>query len=211
MCKEQPIREEEYKGYTIKVYQDEDGPNPRLDYDNFGTMVCFHPRYDLGDNDHGMSKEDLIEHVKRKDVLSIPCFLLDHSGLWMRTGRFAEDPGGWDTSFVGYIFVNFETIRKEWPVKRITKKIKEKAYEMLRNEVREYSSYLEGDTFGYVIEDPFGDEVDACWGFIGWDVSGKYMLEECRSIINHDIERHEKEMAVMHDMEINETVMYVGC
>lgn len=35
--------------YTLQILYDEDAPNPREDRDNFGTMVCFHRRYNLGD------------------------------------------------------------------------------------------------------------------------------------------------------------------
>ena len=37
-----------YKGYIIKIFQDEMAENPR-EWDNLGTMVCFHPDYNLGD------------------------------------------------------------------------------------------------------------------------------------------------------------------
>jgi len=44
------VREtEEYKGYTIKIESDEDPMNPRTDWDNACTMVCWHRRYHLGD------------------------------------------------------------------------------------------------------------------------------------------------------------------
>ena len=35
-------------GNTIKVFVDEDPQSPR-EWDNAGTMVCFHRRYNLGD------------------------------------------------------------------------------------------------------------------------------------------------------------------
>ena len=38
-----------YKGYTIAIDYDSDPSNPR-EWDNFGTMVCFHRRYALGDS-----------------------------------------------------------------------------------------------------------------------------------------------------------------
>ena len=60
--------EEEYKGYSIKLFQDEDSESPR-DWDNLGHMICFHPNYDLGDK-HNMTPEELLELVKRKDVLA---------------------------------------------------------------------------------------------------------------------------------------------
>ena len=40
---------EEYKGYTIKIEDDEDAQNPRTEWDSAGTMVCWHSRYNLGD------------------------------------------------------------------------------------------------------------------------------------------------------------------
>ena len=39
---------EVYKGYTIKIVPDNDASSPR-ENDNFAKMVCFHNRYNLGD------------------------------------------------------------------------------------------------------------------------------------------------------------------
>lgn len=49
------VHEEDYKGYTIKIYHDEDAESPR-DWDNLGEMVCFHRRYNLGDCNHKGAK-----------------------------------------------------------------------------------------------------------------------------------------------------------
>lgn len=35
--------------YLLQIMQDDDPLNPRTDYDNFGHMVCWHSRYNLGD------------------------------------------------------------------------------------------------------------------------------------------------------------------
>jgi len=37
------------KKFELKIEQDTDPMNPRTDWDNLGTMVCFHKLYDLGD------------------------------------------------------------------------------------------------------------------------------------------------------------------
>ena len=37
-----------YKGCTIEIEQDPDPMNPRTEYDNLGTMICCHKRYNLG-------------------------------------------------------------------------------------------------------------------------------------------------------------------
>ena len=45
------------KKYELKIEQDTDPMNPRTDWDNLGTMVCFHNRYDLGDKTDYRSKD----------------------------------------------------------------------------------------------------------------------------------------------------------
>ena len=46
--------------YTLFVVDDNQPMNPREDRDNFGKMVCFHKRYNLGDeHDHGEPREFL--------------------------------------------------------------------------------------------------------------------------------------------------------
>lgn len=36
--------------FTYEILNDEEPMNPRTEWDNLGTMVCFHNRYDLGDD-----------------------------------------------------------------------------------------------------------------------------------------------------------------
>ena len=36
--------------YTLLMLPDDDAPNPREDCDCFGKMVCWHRRYNLGDD-----------------------------------------------------------------------------------------------------------------------------------------------------------------
>lgn len=157
-----------YRGFNIMLFQDETPESPR-EWDNMGTMICKHPRYDLGDK-HNLSAEEILEIVNRKDVLSLPLVLLDHSGLWMKVGSsWNEDPGGWDTSKVGFIYVTYETLRKEYSVKRITKNTLRRAESSLRSEVNMYSDYLEGSVYGYGVMDTDREVVNSCWGFYGTD------------------------------------------
>ena len=43
------VHREEYRGYTIRLVPDPDPENPREEWDNVGTMRCWHRRYNLGD------------------------------------------------------------------------------------------------------------------------------------------------------------------
>ena len=174
-----PVYEEAYQGHVIKIYHDPDAESPR-EWSNLGTLICWHRRYRLGDShsfdspeaflrdlsgisaQSDLSMDQLRDRAERKSVL-LPVFLYDHSGLAMNTIGF-HCP--WDSGQVGYVYVTLEAVRKEFGVKRVTKALREKAEDILRGEIVSYDAYLGGRVYGYVIEWD-GEEVDACWGFVG--------------------------------------------
>lgn len=174
-----PVYEEAYQGHIIKIYHDPDTESPR-EWCNLGNLICWHRRYRLGDSHQfdspeaflrdlagvsdqsDLSMNQLREHAER-NVVILPVFLYDHSGLAMNTIGF-HCP--WDSGQVGYVHVTLEAVRKEFGVKRVTKALREKAEDILRGEIVSYEAYLGGRVYGYVIEWN-GEEVDACWGFVG--------------------------------------------
>lgn len=186
-----PVHEETYRDHRIKILPDPDPENPR-DFDNLGTMVCWHRRYRLGDrHDHadaadflcalsGLSSESdlslnaLFARAERKAVI-LPLFLYDHSGITINTTGF-HCP--WDSGQVGYVYVSLAGIRKEYGVKRVTAAQRDKVADVLRQEVATYDHYLTGNCYGFVIEKE-DEEIDACWGFLG-DYE-TYCLQEARA------------------------------
>lgn len=154
-----------YKGHTIKIEQDENTESPR-EWDNLGTMVCFHRNYELGDKTN-YTPEDFenIAEVKKKFAIVLPLYLYDHSGLRMKVGSFAgllpQGHAEFDTMQVGFIVVTADKLRKEYAVKRITKSILAKAEKILRSEVATYDQFLSGDVWGFVTDN------DSVWGFYG--------------------------------------------
>jgi len=159
--------------YTYEIVSDEYPFNPRTEWDHVSTMVCFHRRYDLGDDDHGYSFGDYSSWDELKSQLIkdgaraiLPVYMLDHGQLAISTKDF-RDP--WDSGQIGFIFMTAEEIRTNFMVKRVTEKVVERAYELLDAEVKEYNAYLSGDVWGFVIKDHNGDEVESCWGFYGYD------------------------------------------
>lgn len=50
------------------VVYDDDPLNPRTDYDNFGTMVCWHSRYNLGNDHNYEDSADLFRELVRDSV-----------------------------------------------------------------------------------------------------------------------------------------------
>jgi hypothetical protein len=168
--KQETTHEETIGNYIIKIYQDESPYSPRED-DNLGTMICFHRRYSLGDK-HNFSVEEAQDMTKEKDIISLPLYLYDHSGITINTTGFSCR---WDSGCVGFIYVTKEQVRKEYDVKKITKDIIEKVKKVLEAEVKVYDQYLTGDVYGYQVFEvskcelghEHEEEVSSCWGYYG--------------------------------------------
>jgi len=158
--------------YTVKVVRDEEPNSPRED-DNLGKMVCFHKRYNLGDkhnyNFHNYdSWDEMSSDIIREENVSVilPLYLYDHSGITMNTTGFSCR---WDSGQVGFIFVSKNDVRKEYGVKRISKKLREKVTKLLIGEVETYDKYLTGDVYGYEVTDENDNLIESCWGFYDED------------------------------------------
>lgn len=173
------------KGYTVRIELDDepDSGNPR-EYHNLGVMLANgHRRYTLGDANHPSAEYDEAEralnhyierhnareafvllerylHLHLGTSVMLPLYLLDHSGLAMRTGPFWEDPGSWDSGVVGVIFDTAST-------RETTGCSLDQVEASLRSEVDEYDRYLRGEVYGYIIENAHGDTIESCWGFLG--------------------------------------------
>jgi len=179
----------EYKGHTINICPDEDAPNPREKFDHLGAMVCFHRRYNLGDRHEFRDPNEFAAFLKDEKPIRLPLYLYDHSGITMSTNseRFrACDPQGWDWGMLGYIYVTKEAVRKEYGVKRVTRKILDKVAKLLVAEVEEYDHYLTGNVYGYEItkdgKAQAGDVLESCWGFFGY--SEDYVIAAAKAVID---------------------------
>ena len=149
---------------TVRLEQDTDAESPR-DWDNLGTMVCWHRNYNLGDK-HGFSDPSEFRDSEEYKTAAIvlPLYLYDHSGITISCKPFSCP---WDSGQVGYVYISKDKIRKEYSTKRITKALLERVTGYLVNEVKTYDDYLTGNVWGFVVEDEDGEVIDSCWGFIG--------------------------------------------
>lgn len=181
----------EYRGHKIVSYYDPEPMNPRTEWDNFGTMICLHKKYSLGDEGHGMNSGDFDswEEMKswlekeRDAVVILPLYLYDHSGITMNTGGFSCR---WDSGQVGFIYVSRDTILEEFNRKRLSKNMIARATEILENEVKVYDQYLRGEVYGFQVEGP--ECHDSVWGFYGDEA---YMIEEAKGCIDASIKQLE--------------------
>jgi hypothetical protein len=157
---------------VLKIVYDTFASNPREMHDNLGIMVCYHGRYILGDKSFNPSNYNGWDEVLKgecgnpNEIIYLPLYLYDHSGITISTTPFSCK---WDSGQVGWIYVTKEQIRKEYGVKRVTKKVIEEVLKILVSEVEEYDYYLKGEVFGYIIEDNEGNEIDSSYGYYGYD------------------------------------------
>ena len=173
------------KKFELEIEQDSSPDSPRT-WDNLGTMVCFHKRYDLGDKtDYRSEDYDSWDELRQGiidnegEVFMLPLYLYDHSGITISTRPFNCN---WDSGQVGYIFVSRNKVKKEGIDET-------KVLDYLKGEVETYDQYLTGDVWGYRIYEietcSLGHEhktlVDSCWGFFGEE----YAEQEGKSLLEH--------------------------
>lgn len=180
--KTQPIKEVKAKNKTLKIFIDDNGDDPRT-WDNLAKMIFTGRKWGhLGDKhtvnfEGGFdSREDFIatgEKIVRKhfkDVAIIKSVhLYDHSGVSISTNLEYPFNDKWDSGTIGFAIVLKSDIRKEFGVKKVTKKELDKAEAILEAEVKILNTYITGDIYRFVIEDDKGDMLDSVGGFFGSD------------------------------------------
>lgn len=172
----------EYHGYTIEVVQDEDCESP----DKWGNddmfLVYDHRQFCV--ERKGYDPESIFQHIMEtkkpmyEDYHVIPVYAYIHSGVALSLGSsFGQDPGGWDTSFRGFVLVKK---MKGWSWR------KDSARKCAKALIEEWNMYLSGDVYGVKLLDPEGDEVDACWGYYG-EEGVKEAIAERKALADREI------------------------
>jgi len=121
-----------------------------------------------------------------KDNLIVKLYLYRHSGDYIYSSRTTDTPCNvhcpWDSGCMGFAFVSKEAVRKGFgthiwkevdgktidvgvPLKRITKKVLEKAYALLEGEIKAMNMANNGEVYGFKVVNMQTDEEDSCWGY----------------------------------------------
>lgn len=169
-----------YKVGEAKVHirRETDPLNPRTEWDNAWKWYSSHRRYffdkengkylsvnDIfdGETEEGESIEDAILRQNPEFLDVQPIYLYDHSGIAVSLGSFG-DP--WDSGVGAYAVITREQAEADAPeLKGNDDRLKDVADGWLKNEVDVYRKYLDGEVYGYVVEDGSGEETDSCWGY----------------------------------------------
>lgn len=195
----QPIDIINIDGIEVGIFRDDDPfPSPRS-WDNLGTMVCFHSKYDLGD-EHEFDSPDEFQEAIEKDWIIKKIYLYDHSGITISSKPFQSH---WDSGQVGWIYVTMDKAKEVFPGIEDEEELVAKTRNALENEIEYYDMYLTGDVYGYMIK-VFDDYVGGCWGFYGdnHETSGliEHAQEEARCLYVY--EKDDKLLLTKHSKDV---------
>lgn len=135
----------EANGFRLLIIQQEYAEDPR-NWDNLGTMVCFHKRYDLGDKHDYRSHRDFLE-----SLVTEVCEFNDEALLKLLEEKFGElyelkyDEEKWIICERGYEIEEYDT--QEEAEERL-QEIKEELFEQKLY----YLDWLDDDELMFIIE-----------------------------------------------------------
>ena len=220
---------EEYRGFNIRIEQDQCCDEGPRDWDNLGTMVCFHSRHVLGDtggnprwrehkNISGEAipskfptfhtPDDFRDWLLDEDAVVLSLIIAKHGNVWMSTNRDSYPFNcPWDSGQVGWIYVTHERIAEEYC--EVNDKTIARATKCLQAEVETYSHFISGDVYSYIVEDSAGEFMDSCGGYYGYDYEENGLLEAARSHIDWHITKAYRDRAELVKTWIRHKVPHI--
>lgn len=172
----------EVDGLTVNIRYDHTPQDPRKMCENLGTFYGEHRRYSSPDK---MDAESIPHQIARdlgrtrvtstcwpwnnSELIGLPVWLYDHSGTCYRAAEKNPFACPWDSGLFGVVYVTKEKARAEFG--RLTAGTVAKVKECLQQEVRTYSAWANGESYGWEVVDSDGNQIDSCWGYIG-DIEG---------------------------------------
>lgn len=196
MCyQDSPVHTETLpNGFKIEIWHDEDGVNPVKDYDLPGEYYLFeHGTYgSLLDTNTSYSpkKGELAYQIKESRYPLVIAFRHgQYTRMYGRRINWYEAPEYVIVEkYDGFLVMDKKTITAEWGTKKT--KVDGKYYtptQMAERyalaELKVIGDYYDGNVYGYKVINPKGEEIEACWGYIG-DYDGD-VLEEAKSVAEH--------------------------
>ena len=171
----------EHDGVKVEILSPDhiEDANPRTDQDCFTVIVAHHPRYEIGDTEHGYREEngyrwgpgslkEIHDEIVRthRDCLIRPLYLMDHGLVGVSLKDYKD---AWDSGQVGWVFVTRKMIRENYMVKRVTAEVLAKAEALMASEVEQYSAWLEGRVYRFRVTNPANGETEDSESIVGME------------------------------------------
>ena len=171
-----------YKGLTIRLEQDQDCTNP-LEYAE-GVFITHRKNAKSCYGNTPLDQEaheDIARQIQAGTLIGLPVYVYQHGNVIITAAETNPFECPWDSGQSGYVYVTKKTALDWQGGKVLTAKKREATLDSLRSVVSEYSKWCNGECYGYIIKDSAGEDLDSCWGFIGYD----YAMQEAESAAEH--------------------------
>jgi hypothetical protein len=179
-------------GLVARIEYDFDCPSPFEDDDGL-LIVILHRHYaDPSNGECGTTPDEVAEWRKAnaREWYTVPLYLYEHGRCAYRVGQANPFSCPWDSGQVGIIALR----KSEWGRGRGERNAKR--FEYAQSVADEYTSWANGDCYGYIIEDADGEELDSCWGYVGMDSVEQAIAEAAPAC---EDEAAEKEAAAIEE------------
>jgi hypothetical protein len=179
------------KKYELEIELDNEPMNPRTEWDNITTMICFHRNYNLGDK-HNYKSDNFNGWIELKEqiesdykVLMIkPLYMYDHSGITIKTSPFGCQ---WDSGQIGWVFIDEKQL--QMLTGDSSGHNETNLDEIIEGEVDTYDKYITGEVYRYVVY-----ETETC----SLGCEHKVLIESCGGYYGEEICREEGESMLQH-------------
>ena len=191
---ENVVKEIRIENKILRIYNDTTADDPRS-WDNLAKMIFMGKHKSLGDK-HDFDPQmnfssrsafinigEILVKKHFKDVAIIKAVhLYEHSGTSISTKFEYPYNCEWDSGTVGFAIVTKSDIRKDFNVKRITKKLLEQAERILEGEVETLNQYISGEVYRFEVVktsdyNDIEEHEDSCGGFYGSDFAENGMTD----------------------------------
>jgi len=182
-------------GIVGKLEYDEDCESP-YDSDNAVKIVLLHRRYNNPSPEVGSTPDEVAEWVKEnsRDWFVTNLFMYEHSGVALRAGERNPFSCPWDSGQVGIVAIE-KAIWGRGKGERNAKRL-----EWCKNVAETYGMWMNGECYGYVIEDEDGRTLESCFGYVGTEDC----ISELKSSGEHYVKARAEEIA---EEEANERAL----
>ena len=121
---------------------DPDPLNPREEFDQLCTLVCWHRRYTLGDSHEWHDPQEFLRAIEDRPHLKLPLYFYDHSGITIATQPFSCP---WDSGQVGWVFIERCDFQLLGDPNNSETSAQDRAMAAMRAEFAEYDQFISGD------------------------------------------------------------------
>jgi len=169
---------------SVEIHYDDSCQDFEEEFDNdedSSVIICTWERSStVSKHNPFVEPEDAAAFAKKHKRVLYDLWKYEHGNVAYRAGETGDRPGypftcQFDSGQVGYVLVKEEA--KEWAGMELL--------EFANNHLEYFSDWCNGNVYGYIIRDADGEELDSCWGFIGFENVKDSATGQANSLSDH--------------------------